>query len=106
MKENELRINGDLIRDLRKRKNWSAGQLAERSELTDQFIYRVERNEQDATFPVISRIASALGVPSSLLLISADSYSTKVMVGDIEFTVPDELVDSIIRLIIAYRAGN
>jgi len=53
---------GNRIRIIRRQKGLTQAQLAEKSDLSDNFIGLIERGEGHPTIPTISKIADALGV--------------------------------------------
>lgn len=59
---------GRAIRLLRARKGVSQKDLAERAEITPSFLSLVEGNRRNASIKVIERIATALEVPSEVLI--------------------------------------
>jgi transcriptional regulator with XRE-family HTH domain len=63
MKSHVLKSLGARVRELRKRKNWSQEELAERCGRHWTYIGGLERGERNATVQVLSDIADALGVP-------------------------------------------
>jgi len=64
----ELQKFGDRVRMLRKAKNLSQEQLAERSGLHRNYIGGIERGERNVALLNILRLAKALGVTPSELM--------------------------------------
>lgn len=117
-----IKVNGKRIRKFRNKKGWSVGELAKSIGMKNaQYLYRIERGEQRPSFTLLSRIAAALEVPSTLLIedeipvsdetakildaIHAVSSSEKarLTVGVMSFDVPDEILDHIIKFILVYN---
>lgn len=59
--QNIQRDVGARIRELRKKKNWSQEELAERAGCHWTYIGGLERGERNATIKVLSNVARALG---------------------------------------------
>ena len=51
------------VRDLRERKGWSQGELAERLEVSRQTINAIETGKYDPSLPLAFRIARLFGKP-------------------------------------------
>ncbi len=58
---------GEVVRDIRKSKNLSQEQLAEKAGLHRTYIGMIERGEKNLTLSNISKIAQALETPMSEL---------------------------------------
>ena len=62
---------GDSIADLRRTKGLSQEALAEKAQLSKNYIGNVERGEYDVGLGALKKIADALGVPASEVLRAA-----------------------------------
>jgi putative transcriptional regulator len=51
------------MRELRERKGWSQGELAERLEVSRQTINAIETGKYDPSLPLAFRIAEIFGLP-------------------------------------------
>ena len=68
MKNNILRQFGSKVKKLRKAKNWSQEELAEKAGLHRTYIGSIERSERNISLINIERIARAMGKrPSDLM---------------------------------------
>lgn len=63
-----LRLVGRNVRRMRSARGWSQEQLAEKSELSQQFISRIEAGIQNPTLKSLGRLADALDVAAASLL--------------------------------------
>ena len=59
---------GESIRSARQELGWTQAQLAERAELSVNYVARLERGELGPSLFVASRLASALGMPLEALV--------------------------------------
>ena len=71
MKENARCILSGNIRYLRLKRGWSQEQLAEQCGLHRTYIGSIERGERNIGLDNLERLAKALDVPVSMLLIGA-----------------------------------
>ncbi|MFC4776372.1 helix-turn-helix domain-containing protein [Paenibacillus sp. GCM10023252] len=67
------RTIGENIRKLRKGSGFSQEQLALRADINASYMGQVERGEKSPTVDVLSKIASALGVPLEQLVAAPGS---------------------------------
>lgn len=67
-KKNELVEFGDDVRMRRKALNLTMEQLAERAELTPNYISTIENGQRDPSLSTIEQLAHGLGVPAGALL--------------------------------------
>jgi len=63
-----LRLVGRNVRRMRGARGWSQEQLAEKSDLSQQFISRIEAGLQNPTLKSLGRLSDALGVTAASLL--------------------------------------
>lgn len=68
MGEQILRQFGDRVKKLRKQKNWTQEELAERAGLHRTYIGSIERYERNISLVNIQRIAKAFDVEVNALL--------------------------------------
>jgi transcriptional regulator with XRE-family HTH domain len=61
-KGNEKVLLGQRIRSLRNTKGWTQQELGEHADVNYKFIGEIERGQQNPSFAVLVKIASALGV--------------------------------------------
>jgi len=63
-------VNGEAIRGLRQRLKWTQGQLAERADVSQAVLSRLENNKNENAVSInnVADIAQALAVPVSHLL--------------------------------------
>ena len=59
------RAFGDRVRGLREERSWSQEVLADRADVTREYVSRIESGSQSVSLDVIVRIASGLGVSTS-----------------------------------------
>jgi transcriptional regulator with XRE-family HTH domain len=59
---------GERVRALRKRKNWSLEELAERAKMHVTYLSSVERGYRNPTLNVLAAVASALEISLSSLV--------------------------------------
>jgi transcriptional regulator with XRE-family HTH domain len=59
---------GERVRALRKRKDWSLEELAERAKMHVTYLSSVERGYRNPTLNVLAAVAAALEVPLSSLV--------------------------------------
>jgi transcriptional regulator with XRE-family HTH domain len=69
MPENVVRKVGRRIRELRQKRDWSQEKLAEEARLHRTYIGQVERGEKSIGVENLVRIARALGVHTSSLVV-------------------------------------
>ncbi len=74
---NIKQVAGDNIRFMRQQKNWAQEDLAILSKLSKTYIGEIERGEKAVTIVTLQKIAKALKIPASLLLVK-DAYKTFV----------------------------
>ena len=60
--ENEKVLLGQRIRSLRNTKGWTQQELGEHADVNYKFVGEIERGQQNPSFAVLVKIASALGV--------------------------------------------
>jgi putative transcriptional regulator len=61
------------VREMRERKGWSQGELAERLEVSRQTVNAIETGKYDPSLPLAFRIARLFGQPiESIFLPDAD----------------------------------
>lgn len=65
---------GDRVRAVRKRKDWSLEELADKAGMHVTYLSSIERGHRNPTLNVVAGIATALGVSLATLL---DGISTK-----------------------------
>ncbi len=59
----DIRVRfGHRLRELRRERGLSQSELAERAQVTPEFVSRLERSRVGPSLPAISRLARALGV--------------------------------------------
>jgi transcriptional regulator with XRE-family HTH domain len=63
---------GKRIQDLRRRRGLTTGELAARVQVTSGFISQLEHSKTDPSLQTLQRVASALQVPLSYLLLDDD----------------------------------
>ena len=81
---NTLNI-GSKISNLRKDKNWSQGDLAQRIEASREIIGKYERNENLPSIEMVVKMARAFGVTADFLIGEGESASyDKQTVGRIQ----------------------
>lgn len=59
---------GNTVRELRREAGWSQMRLAEKAELTLNYVGEIERGEKNASLETTIKIARALGVTGAELL--------------------------------------
>ena len=62
MKEDVLKLFGVRVRHLRKKKNWSQEELADRTGFHRTYIGMVERGERNVSLKNIAKFAEAFGL--------------------------------------------
>lgn len=77
MKQGHLRALGKRIQELRKDRNFSQEQLAERCGMTTNYIGKIERGEAQPTLEALLSIANALKSNLSALFTYLDRPLTK-----------------------------
>ena len=60
--ENEKVLLGQSIRSLRNMKGWTQQELGEHADVNYKFVGEIERGQQNPSFAVLVKIASALGI--------------------------------------------
>ena len=60
--ENEKVLLGQRIRSLRNTKGWTQQELGEHADVNYKFVGEIERGQQNPSFAVLVKVASALGV--------------------------------------------
>ena len=60
--ENEKVLLGQRIRSLRNTKGWTQQELGEHADVNYKFVGEIERGQQNPSFAVLAKIASALSV--------------------------------------------
>jgi transcriptional regulator with XRE-family HTH domain len=76
---------GSKISNLRKDKNWSQGDLAQRIEASREIIGKYERNENLPSIEMVVKMARAFGVTADFLIGEGESASyDKQTVGRIQ----------------------
>jgi transcriptional regulator with XRE-family HTH domain len=66
-KESQNVLLGRRIRSLRTEKGWTQQELGEKADINYKFLGEIERGQQNPSFGVLAKIASALGVSLSEL---------------------------------------
>jgi transcriptional regulator with XRE-family HTH domain len=61
-KETQVVLLGRRIRTLRTQKGWTQQELGERADINYKFLGEIERGQQNPSFGILTKIASALGV--------------------------------------------
>lgn len=61
-KENQNVLLGRRIRALRNQKGWTQQELGEKADLNYKFLGEIERGQQNPSFGILTKIATALGV--------------------------------------------
>jgi transcriptional regulator with XRE-family HTH domain len=105
-----FKVNGGLIRYIRTQQRMSADELSSAATINTNYLYEIERNARRPSFKILLQIANALGVPFSLFLDGDDQgqelAESRFCIGKLEFEVPNELVEPIIKLITTYKGIN
>ena len=73
----ELYAIGKRIQELRTERNLTQAELAEHSELTTNYIGKIERGEVQPTLNTLFAIAQALGADPSMLFVHLDKRQNK-----------------------------
>ena len=60
------------VRELRERKGWSQGELAERLEVSRQTVNAIETGKYDPSLPLAFRIAREFGEPIESIFLFED----------------------------------
>lgn len=68
-------INGNIIRDIRKHRNLSLQELAQKTELSVSYLSEIERNKKQPSLETIEKIANALNISKEGLLVNSNSAS-------------------------------
>lgn len=63
-----IKVNGDLIRRIRRSKDWSAGDLAEAAGISTQYVYGIEQGRNTPSLEVLTKIATALSTSVAELI--------------------------------------
>jgi transcriptional regulator with XRE-family HTH domain len=61
-KESQVVLLGRRIRSLRIQKSWTQQELGDRADINYKFLGEIERGQQNPSFGILTKIASALGV--------------------------------------------
>ena len=77
LKKEQLRAVGKKIQEMRRERNLTQAEVAERCELTINYIGKVERGEAQPTLEVLFSIANALKTNLSTLFILLDHPLSK-----------------------------
>lgn len=77
LKRAQLQALGRRLHDVRKEKKLTQSSVAERSDLTPNYIGKIERGEAQPTLEALLSIADALNVNPSVLFASLDRSITK-----------------------------
>ena len=77
LKRQQLQALGRRINELRKEKKLTQGELAEQSDLTTNYIGKIERGEAQPTLEALLSIAEALKANPSTLFAHLDQSPTK-----------------------------
>jgi transcriptional regulator with XRE-family HTH domain len=77
-------IIGDRLRELRERRNFSQGDIEERTGLLCCYISRVENGHTIPAVETLEKFARALGVPMYALFYDGDERATPPMLPKIE----------------------
>lgn len=72
---------GKNIRSLRKQRNWSLQELADRTGLTRSYLSKIERSKKAPPYATVNRIAMALEVEVSYLLSEKVSYFSDIRIS-------------------------
>ena len=73
---------GKRIQDLRRRRGLTTGELAARVQVTSGFISQLEHSKTDPSLQTLQRVAAALQVPLSYLLLDDDSKPRVIRKGE------------------------
>jgi transcriptional regulator with XRE-family HTH domain len=73
---------GKRIQDLRRRRELTTGELAARVRVTSGFISQLEHSKTDPSLQTLQRVAAALQVPLSLLLLEDEIKPQVIRKGD------------------------
>jgi transcriptional regulator with XRE-family HTH domain len=77
MKRGQLQAIGRRIQEIRRERKMTQGTLAERAELTANYIGKIERGEAQPTLEALLAIAEALRVSVSNLFLYLDRSQSK-----------------------------
>jgi transcriptional regulator with XRE-family HTH domain len=64
-RENQVVLLGRRVRDLRVQKGWTQQELGEKADINYKFLGEIERGQQNPSFGILVKIATALGVELS-----------------------------------------
>jgi transcriptional regulator with XRE-family HTH domain len=73
---------GKRIQDLRRRRGLSTGELAARVQVTSGFISQLEHSKTEPSLQTLQRVAAALQVPLSYLLLDDDTKPQVIRKGE------------------------
>jgi transcriptional regulator with XRE-family HTH domain len=73
---------GKRIQDLRRRRGLTTGELAARVQVTSGFISQLEHSKTDPSLQTLQRVAAALQVPLSYLLLDDESKPQVIRKGE------------------------
>lgn len=74
MKRHDQSEIGDIIRKIRIEKNLTQEELAERADLSGNYLHEIEAGKRNPSVKIINGIAQSLGVTIDLLVNGQDSY--------------------------------
>ena len=94
MPRSRLKILGRRIHDLRRKRKMTQAQLAEKANLSTNFVGQIERGEAQATLESLFAIAKALGVNPSGLFTPFDRPVNKQELIDQIRELLDKLSDT------------
>ena len=94
MRKNRLRLVGERIQNLRKQKNLTQAELAEKADLSTNYLGTIERGQGKPTLSSIFSIADALKVNPSFLLAVVDRKASQEEIARRIRELVEVLVDS------------
>lgn len=96
-----MKVDIELIKKSREKKNITAKELASMIKKNKQYMDKIEQGRRDPSLETAYDIARALEIPISLLVISEMPTGPKgiLTVGGETFDVPAELLDLFIQMI-------
>ena len=110
-KKKEKALLGRRIRSLRNTKGWTQQELGEHAEVNYKFVGEIERGQQNPSFAILVKIASALGVElPELFHFEQETLDRKKVEAEISQTLnslPDEDLNRILSLLrVLYPFGG
>ncbi len=109
-KENEKVLLGQRIRSLRNTKGWTQQKLGEHADINYKFVGAIERGQQNASFAVLVKISSALGVELPELFRfdgeAMDRKDVETQIEQILQSLPDEDLNRMLSVLrVLYPVG-